>query len=240
MIFPVTDLLDDQESLEWLEKYFHPKGLRCPSCRATTQLARVFRTHKRGFVDYRCQKCQSVYNLYTGTLFAGSNLEPRRVVLLLRGVCKGDPSTVLSEELSLSRQCVHRWRCPIQANAYEMLSRSALTDSDTETDEMFPQRGKKGENTAIPSVRRAGEAHKRKGHGTYENDRPSVVGTVGRESGQCRLRVREHTDSKTLNEHVHGSTKKEATCYTDEWQGYNKINRTHRHGMSREERVGER
>jgi len=54
-----------------------------------------------------------------------------------------------------------------------------------------------------------------------------VVGTVGRESGQCRLRGREHTDGKTLQKHVHGYTQKDTTCYTDEWQGYNRINRVH-------------
>lgn len=143
MIFPITDLLDDKESAAWVEKYFHPKGLRCPGCQTTTQQARLFRTHKRGFVDYRCQKCHGVYNLYTGTLFAGSNLEPRRVVLLLRGVCKGEPSTVLCQELGLSRQSVHKWRSRIQANAQEMLSESALTDADTETDERFQNAGEK-------------------------------------------------------------------------------------------------
>jgi len=143
MIFPITELLDDQQNLEWVEKYFHPKGLRCPGCGATTQQAREFRTHKSGIVDYRCQKCQSTYNLYTETIFAGSNLEPRRVVLLLRGVCKGEPATVLAEELSLSRQCVHRWRKRIQANAYALLSQKALPDEETETDEMFQNAGEK-------------------------------------------------------------------------------------------------
>lgn len=81
MILPITDLLDDQQSLGGVEKYFHPKGLRCPGCGATTQQAREFRTPKSGVVDYRCQKCQSTYNLYTETIFAGSNLEPRRVVV---------------------------------------------------------------------------------------------------------------------------------------------------------------
>lgn len=53
------------------------------------------------------------------------------------------------------------------------------------------------------------------------------MGTIGRQSGQCRLRVCEHTDGKTLRQHVHGYTKKTATCYTDEWQGYNHVKRNH-------------
>jgi transposase-like protein len=143
MIFPITELLDEQESVAWVEKYFHPKGLHCPGCAATREQAREFRRHERGFVDYRCHNCQRTYNLYTGTIFAGSNLEPRRVVLLVRGVCKGEPATVLAEELLLSRQCVSRWRKRLQANGYEMLSAQALPDRDTETDEMFQNAGEK-------------------------------------------------------------------------------------------------
>src|SRR5947209_11987683 len=143
MIFPIADLLDEQQSTEWVEKYFHPKRLRCPGCGATTKYARESRTRKRGLVDYRRRKCQSTYNLYTGTIFAGSNLEPRRVVLLLRGVCKGEPATVLSEELELSRRSVHKWRKRILQNAYRMLSQTPLRDAETETDEMFQNAGGK-------------------------------------------------------------------------------------------------
>lgn len=65
------------------------------------------------------------------------------MVLLLRGVCKGEPATVLAEELSLSRQGVHRWRKRIQANALAMLSQSQVRDEETETDEMFQNAGEK-------------------------------------------------------------------------------------------------
>ena len=150
MIFPITELLDETESLAWVETHFHPKGLNCPSCGATRERAREFRKHKRGFVDYRCYNCQRTYNLYTGTVFAGSNLEPRRVVLLIRGVCKGDPATGLAEELALSRQCVHRWRKRLQSNGYSMLSSQALRDHETETDEMFQHAGEKRRQTRRP------------------------------------------------------------------------------------------
>ncbi len=70
-------------------------------------------------------------------------------------------------------------------------------------------------------------ANKRKGHGTYDNDRPPIVGTVGRESGMIRLRVVHHTDSMTLNDHVHKFTLSTAQVYTDEWKGYNHIIRSH-------------
>ena len=147
MIFPITELLDEQGSMVWLERHFHPKGLQCPRCGAAKHEARKFREHKSGIVDYRCYHCHRTYNLYTGTMFAGSNLAPRRVVLLVRGVCKGDPATELAEELALSRQCVHRWRQRLHANGYTMLSTKALPDAETETDEMFQNAGEKGGQT---------------------------------------------------------------------------------------------
>lgn len=88
-------------------------------------------------------------------------------------------------------------------------------------------RGKKGEAHPDPADPPRRRANQQRGHGTYENDRPPIVGTVGRESGTCHLRVVEHTDAGTLEDHVHGHTQATAISYTDEWQGYNAIERTH-------------
>ena len=59
------------------------------------------------------------------------------------------------------------------------------------------------------------------------NDRPPILGTIGRSSGQVRLRVVDHTDKETLKNHVHQFTSPDAFVYTDEWRGYNTINRAH-------------
>ncbi len=90
---------------------------------------------------------------------------------------------------------------------------------------MFQNEGEKGtlHSDASDPPRRRG--NKRRGHGTYANDRPPIVGTVGRESGQLRLRVVHHTDSATLSVHVHRFTCPTASVYTDGWRGYNQIER---------------
>lgn len=88
-------------------------------------------------------------------------------------------------------------------------------------------RGKKSDPHLDPSDPPRRRANKRKGHGTYENDRPPVVGTIGRESGQVRLRVVHHTDQDTLEAHVHQFTTSCAQVYTDEWSGYNHLIRPH-------------
>ena len=88
-------------------------------------------------------------------------------------------------------------------------------------------RGKKGELHPAPDDPPRKRANKQRGHGTYDNDRPPIVGTVGRASGQVRLRVVHNTDRKTLEALVHRFTLRETTCYTDEWQSYNHIIREH-------------
>ncbi len=99
---------------------------------------------------------------------------------------------------------------------------TALLDCHSETDEMFQNVGKKAEVTSTQTIRlKKKRANKQRGHGIYANDRPPIIGTVGRESGQVRLRVVHHTNRKTLETQVHWFTLKEATCYTDEWQSYN-------------------
>jgi transposase len=89
-------------------------------------------------------------------------------------------------------------------------------------------RGKKGDPPRAPLDPPRRRANKQRGHGTYANDRPPIVGTVGRQSGQCRLRVCHPTDGKTLRQHVQGYPKQAATCDPDEWQGYNRLKRAHR------------
>ena len=95
-------------------------------------------------------------------------------------------------------------------------------------------RGKKGvehfEALDPPRCR----ANKRRGRGTFANDRPPVLGTIGRESGQVRLRVVKDTKAITLRTHVEHFTGEGTHIYTDEYDSYNTIDRprsTVAHGL---------
>ena len=91
----------------------------------------------------------------------------------------------------------------------------------------FKTQGKKSEPPPNPLDPPRRRANKRKGRGTYAKDRPPIVGTVGRESGQVRLRGVHQTHKETLLAHVHQFTELSATVYTDEWRGYSGLNRWH-------------
>ena len=144
MIFTITALLSHEQSMTWIEQHFHPQGLRCPSCGAAREQARPFRRTQRGLLTYRCNRCQSAYNLYnlsSGTIFAQSLLPPAKLVLLLRGVCKGESTAALAQEWQLSRTSVQEWRQKIQRNGYALRAQAVLPDSHSETDEMFQNAG---------------------------------------------------------------------------------------------------
>lgn len=144
MDFPVADLLDDELSEQWLLRHFHPKGLKCPHCDAHRSQARPLRRTRRSQLTvYRCPECQGLYHVYSGTVFQARHLRRSQVVLLLRGVCKGEPTAGLARALGLPRSRVHGLRRQLQQNAQAMQPSTPLPDDITETDEMFQNAGGK-------------------------------------------------------------------------------------------------
>lgn len=144
MEFPITELLDYESSVDWILKHFHPKGLRCPDCRKPVSHSRQFRrTEKGGLVVHRCNVCSTVYNLYTGTVFERCPWTPMQVVMLMRGICKGETTRELAAELKLNYKTVLNMRHKVQANAESEQPKTPLPDHHSETDEMFQNAGEK-------------------------------------------------------------------------------------------------
>jgi len=103
----------------------------------------VFRlTRGSRLTVYRCPG-QGIYNLYSGTVFEGKHLRPAQAILLLRGVCKGEPTATIAREIGLVRQTVHDLRKAIEANAAMLQPQEPLPDRQTETDEMFQNAGER-------------------------------------------------------------------------------------------------
>ena len=155
--------------MAWLEQHFHPSGLRCPHCHAPRDAARLFRINSgSGLPVYRCHHCQGIYNLYSGTVFAGSQLVPEHVVLIVRGVLQGQPSAQLAREIGVTEKTVLKWRHRLQARAEHLQPDTPLPDQATESDEMFQNAGEKrrrafrpGGSTTAPREQAAGARHVR-------------------------------------------------------------------------------
>jgi transposase len=93
---------------------------------------------------------------------------------------------------------------------------------------MYQNAGEKGCQHDDPYDPPRRRANKRRGHGTWDNDRPPIAGVVGRESGQIRLRVCAYSDRATLQPYVEATTAPEATVNTDEWSAYEHLPETGR------------
>jgi hypothetical protein len=116
--------------------------VRTAAQRGQTRLK--FRTTRRSQLTvYRCRDCQGVYNLYSGTIFAACHLRPAQVVLLVRGVLKGESAATLARELGMSRTTLTELRHLIQQNAAAIQPQTALKDNAVETDELFQNAGEK-------------------------------------------------------------------------------------------------
>jgi transposase-like protein len=63
--------------------------LKCPHCGSTAR--RLFR-QQRYFLAYRSWACDGYYTLLTGTVFKKTRQHPATLVLLLRGIAKGEPT----------------------------------------------------------------------------------------------------------------------------------------------------
>jgi hypothetical protein len=152
MDFPIIDLLDDELSTEWLLQYFHPDGLKCPHCQSRVEEARTFRQTKTSHLTvYRCNHCEGIDNLYSGTVFEAKHLRPAPVILLLRGVCQGKSTAQMAREIEVSRQTVLAIRRLIQEKGQQLQPQTPLSDLYTETDDMFQNAGEKKRTTSEPS-----------------------------------------------------------------------------------------
>jgi transposase-like protein len=143
--FPIDDLLDQEACLAWLERHLHPEGMRCPRCGVPER-----RPARRAaaFPAYRCKQCDRFYTVLTGTRFAKTRQTPAKLVLVLRGIAKGEPTARLARELGLSRRQMHTLRQRVQGNLYESLPTTPMTDTVFEADELYQNAGEKGKQAS--------------------------------------------------------------------------------------------
>jgi transposase-like protein len=138
--FPIDELPDDSICTVWLEHHLHPRGLRCPHCRHSER--RLFR-EQGYFPAYRCQACDGYYTLLTGTVFAKTRQRPATLVLLLRGIAKGESTARLARELGISRKQLHSLRQRIQATLNANARTDAMAGTAFEADELYQNAGEK-------------------------------------------------------------------------------------------------
>jgi transposase-like protein len=138
--FPIAELLDDSICTLWLERYLHENGFVCPHCGSPER--RMFRAQEH-FPAYRCRACDGYYTLLTGTVFEKTRQRPATLVLLLRGMAKGESTARLARELGVSRKQLHTLRQRIQTNLNDTAPSTMMSGATFEADELYQNAGEK-------------------------------------------------------------------------------------------------
>src|SRR5262245_18284823 len=128
--FPIAELLHNSSTLSWLERQLHPDGLSCPHCHRPER--RPLR-QQGDFPAYRCRVCDGYYTL---TVFEKTRQRPATLVLLLRGMAKGEPTARLARELGLSRKQLHTLRQRVQLHLNDTAPAEVMTGTAFEADEL--------------------------------------------------------------------------------------------------------
>ena len=228
MRFPLADLLDEQECYDYLLRTLHPDGLCCRNGHPLPPDQAPHDRSRAPLYDYRCRMCGNVFNLFTGTVWAGTHYDCVTIVLVMRGFAQGIPTLQLADELELDYETLLNRRHTIQQLALDHKPTTPLTDPVTEADEMFQNCGEKGEKHDDPDDPPRRRANNRRGAGTMDNDRPPILGVVGRLSGQIRLTVCDNTQQTTIQPQVELDTSSDTLLNTDESSAYHHITETGR------------
>jgi transposase-like protein len=138
--FPIAELLDESICLIWLECHLHPDGFTCPHCHSPER--RLFR-QQGDFPAYRCRACDGYYTLLTNTVFEKTRQRPATLVLLLRGIAKGETTARLARELGLSRKQLHTLRQRVQTNLNHTAPADVMAGATFEVDELYQNAGGK-------------------------------------------------------------------------------------------------
>jgi transposase len=151
------------------------------------------------------------------------------IVLMLRGIVQGDPTTQMAQELDRDYGKLLTWRHRIQAQGLANRLAAHLSDEAVEVDEVYQNSGHRGlaKDDDDQSLPRAW-ANKQRGRGPIATDRPPIVGLVGRDTNQVRLEVCPDTKHLTVIPLVKDATEPEATIYSDEAHTYQPLANTNR------------
>jgi transposase-like protein len=140
MDFPIAELLDESICLLWLERHLHPDGLTCPHCHRPER--RLFR-RQGAFPAYRCRACDGDYTLLTNPVFEKTRPRPATLVLLRRGMAKGEPPARFAREWGMSRKPLHTWRQRVQTHRNHTAPVDVMAGTAFEADELYQHAGEK-------------------------------------------------------------------------------------------------
>lgn len=142
MEYSIDNLLDESKCYAHLEEHFHNGTLCCPTCQSLNY--KVHHRRRHPVLQFKCEDCDTYFNLFSGTAFQGTHWKCSKIVMILRGFVKGDSTRSMSKEMNLGYRNLLYLRHELMGNAFDNREVDILPDKATESDEMYQNSGEKG------------------------------------------------------------------------------------------------
>ena len=202
----------DEDAHEWFVQRRWPNGLACLECGSVNVSRRV---RNRQTPVFHCNDCKYDFTVKTGTIMHASKVSLPKWALafyLLSTNLKGVSSMKLHRDLGVTQKTAwymaHRIR-----ETYD--DESAVFVGPVEADEKY-----------MGGVDKNRHASKRiGGRGRSASAKTPVAGIKDRATGQVAAQVVPNASGPVLKQFVESHTTEHAVVYTDEWPGYNTVNR---------------
>jgi len=185
-------MADRLKAADWFHEGRWPEGrVSCPRCDATDKDILWLSRGENGIQRYSCRVCVQArgqmfvtFTDWTGTLFEGSHVPPEVWVQIIHHWQLGLPNETIAWALDLAYDTVEQACKLLDGALYETyhLDPKRRLAGHVEADEFYQSAGAKGRPdylyTQLRAPRRRGLSER--GRGSWEKDRPPILGLVQR------------------------------------------------------------
>ncbi len=229
------DIINEKKCTKIFLKYRWPKKVNCPFCGSKNIIK--YGISKKYFRRYLCKDCTEksnkriIFNDLTGTIFEGTKLSLSKWFLAGYLMKLGLSIKKIAEELGVEENTASRM-CNLMRGSMFFQNCLQKLSGTVEIDEVYQTAGSKGngrktrEDNKSKGIRKdlGRDPRKRglkvKGRGSFQKDKPPVIGMVERGSGALHLEVTMDVKKDTMKPIVERHIEKGSKVYTDEYSVY--------------------
>jgi len=195
----------------------HPKGIHWHKC-GSKKIKR--KNSKNKFPRYYECECGKYFSELYGTLLSYCKIDIRKVFLILVFLDLKFSFHRLSKLLGLTYKTVYLLGMKILKDLHSKREERIFV-GENEIDEVYVTAGQKGKEVIGREARVRGLSQR--GRGTYETDRPPILGIVNRCTHLIQLFVCVNLQIITIESLIKKVVKVGSTIYTDEYNIYNRL-----------------
>jgi transposase len=211
-------VIDKGKVVKLLRNIIYPDGIKCPIC-GNRKINRKSKKHTFPR-QYKCS-CGHCFSETDGTILRHCRINQIGIVkvfLVIILICLKLSINSISKMLEINRKTAFRLGESIFGNLYAK-RRKLIFEGESEIDEVYITSGSKGRELEHRKGRK--RSLKLRGRGTYNKDKPPILGIVNRNTHLIQLFVCLNVIVETVKPLIRNVLSLGSIVYTDEYSIYN-------------------